>query len=159
MPSPGETPSGVVEYTEPKATGDGTLDPAFWAGMDVQSAGAAAEALEQPPQNDAEWQAQAEASGESGPDAPKIIALGCGVPVADGTTVTWTTDKEATTELQYGIAADAYDMRAPSDSTVYETSHSVTLTGLTSATTYYVRAASRDADGNIGTATDTFTTA
>jgi hypothetical protein len=154
-----EDPSGVVRYTVPKMTGDGTLDPIFWQDMDVQSAGEIAEALPQPPQSDAEYQAQIEGSGSTGPDAPVISQLNCGVPVSDATDVNWHTDKEATTELEYGTVAGTYDQRAPGDTTVFETDHDVHLSGLTPATTYYVRVASRDADGNLATATDTFTTA
>jgi hypothetical protein len=55
--------------------------------------------------------------------------------------------------------AGTYDTSAPSDSTVFETAHFVHLSGLTPSTTYYVRVASRDADGNLASSTDSFTTA
>lgn len=153
-----ETPSGVVLYTEPKTTGDGTLDPSYWTGLDVQSAGAVAEALPQPPQNDAEYQKQIETSGSTGPNAPTVSALSAGTPLATEATITWTTATEADSQVKYGTTEGQLNDSAPTDG-AYVTGHSVTLTGLTAGTTYYVEVISRDADGNAAGGTTSFTTA
>lgn len=47
---------------------DGVNDPDFWAGLDVVSQGAVAEALPQPPQNEAEWQWQQDQIEEPEPE-------------------------------------------------------------------------------------------
>lgn len=136
---------------------NGTLDPVFWDGLDQKTQGEVAESLPQPPQNDAEWQQQVEDAGATSPDAPKITMLNCGIPVADAADVTWQTDKEGTTEVSYGTTSGSYDTSVPHDGS-YVTTHQVHLSGLTPSTTYYVRVASRDADGNIASQTDQFTT-
>jgi len=66
-------------------------------------------------------------------------------------TIEWTTDKPATSQVEYGTT-DAYGSTTPSDDEL-TTSHSVTLTGLEPDATYYrFRIKSKDASGNEATA-------
>lgn len=150
--------SGVVLYTEPKMTGDGSLDPTYWEGLDAQSQGEVAASLPQPPKSEAEYQAQIMESGSSGAGAPVISGLGAGTPLETAASVVWTTDKPASTRLGWGTVAGTYPNTTSEDSTPV-TDHSVPLTGLTPATTYYVLAFSRDADGNYASQEGSFTTA
>jgi hypothetical protein len=138
-------------------TSDGVLDPSYFEGLDVVSQGAVAEALPQPPQNEAEWQYQVEANWETSPDAPNLTGLTAADITTTGATVTWTTDKPATSQVRWGTAAGSF-----SNSTAVAgnaaTAHSVPLSGLTAATEYFVQAGSRDADGNLAAAETQFTT-
>ncbi len=67
-------------------------------------------------------------------------------------TVTWTTNEPATSQIKYGTST-SYGMTTALDTTLV-TSHSVTLTGLLSSTTYHYAVMSKDAAGNLATSTD-----
>jgi thermitase len=72
-------------------------------------------------------------------------------------TITWTTNRAATSQAQYGTTS-AYGSTTPLDSTLV-TSHSVALSNLAPATTYHYQVSSRDARGLVGASGDlTFTT-
>jgi len=72
-------------------------------------------------------------------------------------TITWQTDRPATSHIEYGTT-DAYSSTTPPDDEL-TTSHSVTLTGLKPSTTYYFEMKSQDASGNEATSeARTFTT-
>jgi peroxiredoxin len=73
-------------------------------------------------------------------------------------TITWQTDKPATSQVNYGITT-AYGSTTPLDEKL-TTSHNIPLTGLQPNTTYHFRVESKDASGNDSTSgTDqTFTT-
>jgi len=79
------------------------------------------------------------------------------VIVTSGTaTITWTTDKTATSKVNYGLTT-AYGLTVSSGALV--TSHSLTITGLTPLTTYHYQVQSTDG-GVTGSYSDrTFTTA
>jgi len=78
---------------------------------------------------------------------PPVIS-GAGAAATGSTaTVTWTTDESATSVVSYGTTP-ALGLTASGAS---GTSHSVPLTGLASATTYYYRVTSADASGNSST--------
>ena len=62
-------------------------------------------------------------------------------------TVSWTTDKVATSQVEYGTTT-AFGSITPPDSTLV-TSHSVRITGLQADTQYQYRVLSRDASGNV----------
>jgi len=73
-----------------------------------------------------------------------------GIPIAStteaGATITWKTDKPATSQVNYG-KTETYGSTTPLDTNL-STSHSVTLTGLDSNTTYNFKVISTDAAGN-----------
>jgi hypothetical protein len=71
-------------------------------------------------------------------------------------TITWTTDKSASSTVSYG-ATSSYGSASTSDAFV--TSHSIFITGLTSGTTYHYKVSSADSSGTLATSNDlTFTT-
>jgi len=72
-------------------------------------------------------------------------------------TITWTTDEASTSYVQYGTTT-SYGSHTTLNSTKVM-SHTQTVTGLNSGTTYHYRVKSRDAAGNEATSSDkTFTT-
>jgi hypothetical protein len=77
--------------------------------------------------------------------APIVTNMGAGF-TSSSATITWTTDEDATSQVEYGPTA-AFGTSTPLDSRLV-TSHGVTLTGLTPLSTYYYRVKSRDASGN-----------
>ena len=73
-------------------------------------------------------------------------------------TISWSTDEAATSQLEYGLTT-GYGNTTPLEPTLV-TSHAVTLSGLSPNTTYHYRVLSKDAAGNLATASDQmFTTA
>jgi hypothetical protein len=88
---------------------------------------------------------------------PVISAISSGTPGATSATITWTTNKPASSTIAFGPAT-AYG--SASSSAVFTTSPSITLSGLTAASTYHFQVQSTDAAGNLATSSDqTFTTA
>lgn len=76
---------------------------------------------------------------------------------ATSATITWTTDKQLASQVEYGTTT-AYGFLSKFDS-VPVTSHSVSLTALTPGTTYNYHALSTDAAGQVNTSPNfTFTT-
>ncbi|MFA6446202.1 MAG: LamG-like jellyroll fold domain-containing protein, partial [Candidatus Paceibacterota bacterium] len=72
-------------------------------------------------------------------------------------TITWNTDKLATSTVEYG-ATDSYGT-ASSSAEFATSSHTIILSGLTASTTYHFRVSSSDALGNLSTSSDmTFVT-
>lgn len=73
-------------------------------------------------------------------------------------TITWTTNEQATSQVEYGIST-GYGSSTAFDGSLL-TSHSQNITGLTPGTLYHYHVKSRDLSGNMATSTDfTFTTA
>ena len=88
--------------------------------------------------------------------APTITLL-TSTPRANSADIKWTTNELATTEVVYGTSSTNLSSSLANSTRV--TSHTATLTGLSPATTYYYRATSRDAAGNVTTsAIQSFTT-
>lgn len=92
-------------------------------------------------------------STAAGDTTPPVL----GPPSVDTITTTsavvrWTTDEPADSQAEVGVS-HAYGALSPLDSALV-TTHAVTLTGLTPATTYHARARSRDAAGNLGLSVD-----
>lgn len=67
-----------------------------------------------------------------------------------GATVAWTTDKQATSTLEYGTSL-SYGTTL--SNTNYNTNHSYNLSNLTKGTTYYLRLKNSDINNNVSTAT------
>jgi regulation of enolase protein 1 (concanavalin A-like superfamily) len=77
---------------------------------------------------------------------------------ASSVAITWTTDEDATTEVEYGTTK-SYGVSTQLDPG-FSTSHSQRLADLTANTLYHYRVKSRDLSGNLSTSPDfTFTTA
>lgn len=65
-------------------------------------------------------------------------------------TITWTTNENTTSQIQYGLT-QALGINSPmQDTSVLVSTHSLTLTGLSRETTYYYKVISVDAAGNVG---------
>ncbi len=88
---------------------------------------------------------------------PTISAVAAGYLTSAGTTITWTTNEAADSQVEYGPTT-AYGSSTTVDSTLVS-SHSVLLPGLNPSTSYHYRVKSRDAAGNLATGADApFTT-
>jgi thermitase len=97
------------------------------------------------------------ASATTLPDTtPPTISNVKWVATATTATITWTTDEPADSKINYGPTS-GYGSSDYSSTLV--TSHSLTLTGLSPATTYHYQVISVDASGNPASSTDdSFTT-
>jgi hypothetical protein len=74
-----------------------------------------------------------------------VITNVVAVPGSEGVTITWTTDEPSTSVVNYGLDAG---LGSQATTPGFTTAHSVTISGLTPATTYYYRVTSADASGN-----------
>ena len=89
--------------------------------------------------------------------APVITNVAAGSLTATSANITWTTNEQATSRVEYGLTA-SYGTLTTLDSSLV-TAHSVNLSGLTASTTYHYRVLSSDAANNPATSGDfTFTT-
>lgn len=86
---------------------------------------------------------------------PVISSIASSTAVTTAT-ITWTTDEVADSQVVYGLTS-AYGSTTTLDST-FTTSHSVSLTGLSEATTYHFKILTSDAGGNITSSTDNILT-
>lgn len=87
------------------------------------------------------------------PTGPWVIQGFDGTTTANSTSLIWTTNGVATTtKVYYGLSATNLDRSVDLGSATTQV-HSVAVTGLTSGTTYYFRAESRDANGKVETST------
>ena len=87
---------------------------------------------------------------------PVISSISSGTPGTTSAIVTWTTNDTASSKVVYGTTA-GYGSASSSASLV--TSHSISLSGLLSSTTYHYAVVSADTFGNTSTSSDqTFTT-
>ena len=82
---------------------------------------------------------------------PVISLISSGTPTTTSATITWTTDENATSVINYGPTVG---YGSASSSAALVTSHSVTLTGLTPSTTYHFQVQSVDAQSNTSTSID-----
>jgi len=90
--------------------------------------------------------------------APIISGVAPSGITSSGATINWATNEASDTQVEYGTTT-AYGASSALN-TAQVTSHSVTLSGLQTATLYHYRVKSRDAAGNLATSADfTFTTA
>jgi lysophospholipase L1-like esterase len=89
--------------------------------------------------------------------SPVLFSIAASNLSTTGATITWTTDKVATSQVQYGLTSSYTASSTLNAATT--TSHSVILSGLTAGTTYHYSVSSTDVYGNGATSTDqTFTT-
>jgi Big-like domain-containing protein/putative peptidoglycan binding protein len=87
---------------------------------------------------------------------PVISNISSGTPGVSTSTITWTTDESANSEVVYGTTMS---YGSASSSASLATSHSIGLTGLSAGTTYHFAVVSTDGSNNTSTSTDqTFTT-
>ena len=79
-------------------------------------------------------------------NAPTITNATTSIITDRAAVVTWLTDEAADSRLEYGTSTGVYGTALTS--AVYDTSHSITLTGLSTSTNYYYRVLSADQSGN-----------
>jgi hypothetical protein len=146
--------TGMVQpHVEQKSSG--VLDPTYYEGLDQKSQGAIAEALPQPPQNEATYEHKMTTEGNV--EGPQISGLEARDITATSATVAFTTSEPGTTRVRGGTSPGDFS-QASSIQEEYVTDHLAPLTGLTAGTTYYIEVDSRDADGNMMGAQTQFTT-
>jgi hypothetical protein len=88
---------------------------------------------------------------------PAISAITPNSIASSTETITWTTNKAATSVVSFGLTTS---YGSASSSATLVTSHSIALTGLTASTTYDFEVSSADSQGNTATSSNqTFTTA
>ena len=93
------------------------------------------------------------AYAESGDTTPPVIAgVSAAGVTATAATINWTTDEPADSQVEFG-STSAYGSATTLDP-AKSTGHAVTLSGLTSATTYHFRVRSRDQSGNLAASGD-----
>lgn len=97
-------------------------------------------------------------SATSADITPPIISfVSSGSPTQTAATITWTTNENADSQVEYGLTT-SYGTTTILDTTM-TTSHSVILSGLFASTTYHYRVISKDAATNTAIFSDsTFTT-
>ncbi len=78
---------------------------------------------------------------------PIIANVTTAVVNQDSAVITWNTNEPATSELDYGT--DTSSLSSINSTSTLETTHSITLTGLTKDTAYYYLVRSADASNNI----------
>jgi chitodextrinase len=83
---------------------------------------------------------------------PLISGVTATAVTASGATVTWTTDEAADSQVEYGLTTN-YGSATALDAAL-ETTHSVSVSGLTGNTAYHYRVKSRDPAGNLTTSGD-----
>ena len=88
---------------------------------------------------------------------PAITSTNASSVTSSGALISWTTDKAASSQVNYGTTT-AYGSSSPLNTTLV-TTHSVALSGLTAGTLYHYQVQSADLIGTVGTSADlTFTT-
>ena len=83
--------------------------------------------------------------------APVISGVGSSNITASGASVAWTTNEASDTQVEYGLTTGYGSSTTLNPAMV--TSHSASLSGLAANTLYHYRVKSRDAAGNLRTAT------
>ncbi len=96
--------------------------------------------------------------GGSGDTTPPVISnVAAGNITTTGATITWSTNENSDSQVEYGLTT-AYGQSTTLNSSLV-TAHSQELSGLTADRLYHYRVKSRDAAGNLATSVDfTFTT-
>jgi len=91
---------------------------------------------------------------------PPLISSLISSTTSSSATITWATNENSDTCVQYWAASASYSSAVTQCNTAQTsvTSHSVTISGLTPSTSYTYIAKSKDAAGNTGSSTNGFTT-
>lgn len=84
-------------------------------------------------------------------DPPEITNVTIATSTETSVTITWTTDEDADSAVNYSLNPDLGVVRVP---VADRTSHSVTLENLEAGRTYYFRVISSDEEGNQGISAD-----
>src|SRR3972149_2475976 len=96
-------------------------------------------------------------TGTSDTTAPVLSNIMTGSITSTSAVITWTTDEQSTSQIEYGTTT-SYGSSTTLNNTLV-TSHTVTISGLSSWTTYHFRVKSKDSAGNLAVSSDfTFTT-
>src|SRR3990172_9960687 len=96
-------------------------------------------------------------AGTSDTTPPIHSNITTGTITSTSAVITWTTDEASTSQTDYGTTS-SYGSSTTIDNTLV-TSHSVTISGLSSWTTYHFRVKSQDSAGNLAVSSDlTFST-
>ena len=96
-------------------------------------------------------------TGTADTTAPVLSNITTGSITSTSAVITWTTNEQSTSQIEHGTTT-SYGSSTTLDSTLV-TSHSVTISGLSSWTTYHFRVKSQDSAGNLAVSSDlTFTT-
>src|SRR3972149_2470938 len=96
-------------------------------------------------------------TGTSDTAAPALSNITTGSITSSSAVITWTTDEQSSSQIEYGTTT-SYGSSTTIDNTLV-TSHSVTISGLSSWTTYHFRVKSQDSAGNLAVSSDlTFST-
>jgi len=91
--------------------------------------------------------------------APSISSVSSGTPTSNGATITWTTNEDASSKVDYGLTNSYGSTTTETDTTARVQSHSISLSNLSSCTTYHYRVRSIDTALNETIDSDnTFTT-
>ncbi len=88
------------------------------------------------------------------PDVTSPSASSITSTAAADVTIAWTTNEASSSQVEYGTTTSYGTTTIEADTSPRVTSHSVTLTGLATCTTYHYRAKSTDAEGNTTTGSD-----
>jgi len=83
--------------------------------------------------------------GSGSGSGPNISGVGANAISTSGATITWTTDVQATSQVEYGTTT-AYGTLTTLNSSLV-TAHSVALTGLSTGTLYHYRVRSKNSSG------------
>src|SRR4029078_1729297 len=93
------------------------------------------------------------------PCPPVLSAVQATVLFSTSASITWITDKPASSLVRYGLTSSYTHATSETDTSPRATFHSVTLTGLLCATTYHYLVSSTDSLFHAGASADgTFTT-
>lgn len=79
--------------------------------------------------------------------APTISSIDSN-STSNSVTITWTTDEESSSQIEYGLISSYGSQTSETDTSTRVTSHSVTISSLASCARYYYRAKSTDASSN-----------
>ncbi len=105
------------------------------------------------------WTSPGAASYTADSTAPTVTSVSSGTPTSTGATITWTTNENTSSKVDYGLTNSYGSSTTETDTTTRVTSHSISLSSLVACTTYHFRVRSTDSALNATIDSDsTFTT-